>query len=135
EEELRRRLDIPVFHDDQHGTAVISGAALLNALELVEKSIDQVHIVFCGAGASAIATAEHYVLLGVDRAKITMVDIDGVIHKGRTDLDPYKARFARDIPPGTLTEALRGADILVGLSAGNIISGDMIRDMAERPII
>ncbi len=135
EEELRRRLDIPVFHDDQHGTAVISGAALLNALDLVDKPIDQVRVVFSGAGASAIATAEHYVLLGVDRANILMADIDGIIHRERDDLDPYKARFARDTPFRTITEALRGADILVGLSAANAISGDMIRDMAERPVI
>src|SRR5690606_38420456 len=90
EEQLKQRLQIPVFHDDQHGTAVISGAALLNALEIVGKRIDEVRVVFSGAGASAISTAEHYVLLGVKRENITMADHEGVIHVGRTDLDPYK---------------------------------------------
>ncbi len=135
EEELKRRLDIPVFHDDQHGTAVISGAALINALHFLGKTIDQVKVVFSGAGASAIATAEHYVLLGVLRENIVMTDVDGVIHSGRTDLDPYKARFAREIPIRTITEALRGADVLVGLSVGNVIKPEMIREMAPRPIV
>jgi len=135
EEELKRRLDIPVFHDDQHGTAVISGAALLNALDLVRKPIDEVRVVFSGAGAAAIATAEHYVVLGVRRENIVMADVDGVIHDARSDLDPYKARFARTTPLRTITEALRGADVFVGLSAGGVITAEMIVGMAPRPIV
>ena len=135
EEELKRRLSIPVFHDDQHGTAVISGAALLNALSLVGKPIDSVRVVFSGAGASAIATAEHYVLLGVRRENIIMADHEGVIHSGRENLDPYKARFARDIPLRTIREALKGADVLVGLSVAGAISADMILEMADPPIV
>jgi malate dehydrogenase (oxaloacetate-decarboxylating)(NADP+) len=136
EEELKRRLDIPVFHDDQHGTAVISGAALLNALDIVGKKIDEVRVVFSGAGASAIATAEHYVALGVTRENITMCDSKGVIHRDRVvDMDPYKARFAQDTPLRTLADALVGADLLVGLSVAGVVSQEMIAPMAERPII
>src|SRR5213595_3284514 len=96
ERRLRDTLGIPVFHDDQHGTAIISGAALLNALELVKKELDQVKIVFAGAGAAAIATAEHYVRLGVKREHIVMADHKGVIYKGRDGLDEFKQRFAVD---------------------------------------
>jgi malate dehydrogenase (oxaloacetate-decarboxylating)(NADP+) len=136
EEELKRRLEIPVFHDDQHGTAVISGAALLNAMELVDKRLDEVRVVFSGAGASAIATAEHYVSLGVRRENILMCDSKGVITAERTDeVDEYKARFARDTPHRTLTEALRDADVFVGLSVAGAVTGDMIRAMAERPVV
>src|ERR671915_1894298 len=99
EETLRRTLHIPVFHDDQHGTAIISGAALLNALEIVGKSMDEVRVVFSGAGAAAIATAEHYVRLGVPSEPITLTDRAGVIYRGRDgETDPYKARFAIDTP-------------------------------------
>src|SRR5687768_9054377 len=94
EEKLRETLHIPVFHDDQHGTAIISGAALLNALEIAGKEIESVRVVFSGAGAAAIATAEHYVRLGVKRENIVLCDSTGVVHDGRTNLDPYKARFA-----------------------------------------
>jgi len=135
EEELRKRLDIPVFHDDQHGTAVISGAALMNALEVVGKSLDEARVVFSGAGASAISTAEHYVLLGVRRENILMSDAIGIIHSGRDDLDPYKARFAHDTHIRTLKDALRGADVLVGLSVGGVITQDMILGMADKPIV
>jgi len=137
EEELKRRLDIPVFHDDQHGTAVISGAALLNAMELVEKRLDQIRVVFSGAGASAIATAEHYVSLGVRRENITMCDSKGVITAARAGegMDPYKARFARDTDLRTLADALRGADVFVGLSVAGAVSPDMIEPMAERPVV
>jgi malate dehydrogenase (oxaloacetate-decarboxylating)(NADP+) len=136
EEELKRRLDIPVFHDDQHGTAVISGAALLNALEIVGKDLAEVRVVFSGAGASAIATAEHYVLLGVRRENILMCDSKGVISTGR-DLgnDPFKARFARDTPLRTLAEAMRGADVFVGLSVAGLVTREMVAGMAERPIV
>ena len=136
EQTLREALKIPVFHDDQHGTAIISGAALLNALELVTKNIADVRVVFSGAGAAALSTAEHYVRLGVKRENITMCDLHGVVYAGRTvAMDPYKARFARDTPMRTITEALVGADVFVGLSAGGAITGAMIAGMAERPII
>ncbi|HEY0971976.1 MAG TPA: NADP-dependent malic enzyme [Gemmatimonadales bacterium] len=136
EEKLRETLNIPVFHDDQHGTAIISGAALLNALDLVEKRIEDVRVVFSGAGAAAIATAEHYVRLGVQREHITMCDRVGVIYEGRAeDMDPYKARFA--VPTGrrTVAEALDGADVFVGLSVGGAVTGEMISRMADRPVV
>jgi malate dehydrogenase (oxaloacetate-decarboxylating)(NADP+) len=135
EEQLKRRLDIPVFHDDQHGTAVISGAALLNAMEIVEKRLDEVRVVFSGAGASAIATAEHYVLLGVRRENILMCDSKGVIHGGRDGLDAFKSRFARTTPLRTLAEALRGADVFVGPSVAGAVTREMVVSMAERPVV
>jgi malate dehydrogenase (oxaloacetate-decarboxylating)(NADP+) len=137
EETLKARLDIPVFHDDQHGTAVISGAALLNALEIVGKPIDRVRVVFSGAGAAAIATAEHYVSLGVSRANIYMCDRAGVIRSDRKpeDTDPYKARFAQDTDWETLADAMRGADVFVGLSVGGAVTKEMVASMARRPII
>ena len=135
EQRLRDTLSIPVFHDDQHGTAIITSAALLNALELVEKDIAAVWVVFAGAGAAAIASAEHYVRLGVRREHIAMCDAAGVIHDGRTDLDEYKRRFARSTPARSLADLLRGADVFVGLSVGAIVTGEMIRSMAERPIV
>ena len=135
EERLRETLSIPVFHDDQHGTAIITGAALTNALELVEKDAAEVQVVFAGAGAAALATAEHYVRLGVQREHITLCDINGPVHDGRTDLNPYQRRFARTLRARTLAALFRGADVFVGLSTGGIVSGDMIKDMAERPIV
>jgi len=135
EEKLRETLSIPVFHDDQHGTAIISGAALLNALELVAKDLGTVQVVFAGAGAAAIATAEHYVRLGVKRDHILMCDHEGVISSERTDLDRYKSRFARKTKARTLAQALQDADVFVGLSVGGIVSGDMLRGMAPRPIV
>src|SRR5438477_21198 len=135
EETLRETLSIPVFHDDQHGTAIISGAALLNALELVDKDAGAVKVVFAGAGAAAIATAEHYVRLGVQRERIVMCDHKGVISSDRTDLDRYKSRFARETQARTLAEALRDADVFVGLSVAGIVSGDMLKGMAPRPIV
>src|SRR2546430_1979094 len=135
EETLRETLSIPVFHDDQHGTAIISGAALLNALELVDKDAGAVKVVFAGAGAAAIATAEHYVRLGVQRERIVMCDHKGVISSDRTDLDRYKSRFARKTQARTLAEALRDADVFVGLSVAGIVSGDMLKGMAPRPIV
>jgi len=135
ERKLRDTLGIPVFHDDQHGTAIISGAALLNALELVKKDLDQVKIVFAGAGAAAIATAEHYVRLGVRRENIVMADHKGVIYKGRDGLDEFKQRFAVDTKARTLAEALQGADVFVGLSVAGIVTGEMLQGMAKRPVI
>ncbi len=137
EETLRKTLKIPVFHDDQHGTAIISGAALLNALEIVAKPIGEVKVVFSGAGAAAISTAEHYVRLGVRRENIIMSDREGVIYAGRKtgDMDPYKARFQIDTPMRTLAEALVGADVFVGLSVAGAVTGEMVARMASRPII
>src|SRR2546429_1664693 len=135
EEQLRETLSIPVFHDDQHGTAIISGAALLNALELVEKDLGTVQVVFAGAGAAAIATAEHYVRLGVKREHILMCDHAGVISSERTDLDRYKSRFARKTKARTLAAALQDADVFVGLSVAGIVSGDMLKAMGPRPIV
>jgi len=136
EETLRKTMKIPVFHDDQHGTAIISGAALINALEIVGKPIADVRVVFSGAGAAAIATANHYERLGVKHQNITLCDRAGVIHSGRSDdMDPYKARFANDTKARTIAEALVGADVFVGLSVAGAVTGDMIAQMADRPII
>src|SRR4051812_47964529 len=136
EETLRKTMKIPVFHDDQHGTAIISGAALLNALEITGKDIAQVRVVFSGAGAAAIATGEHYVRLGVQRENIIMCDRAGVIYKGRgNDMDPYKARFQNETDARTIEDALVGADVFVGLSVAGAVNGKMVKGMAERPII
>ncbi len=136
EEELRKTLKIPVFHDDQHGTAIISGAALLNALEITGRDIEEAKCVFSGAGAAAISTAEHYVRLGVKRENILLTDRQGVIYKGRPgEMDPYKARFANESSCRTLKDALDGADVFVGLSVAGALTGDMIVKMAKNPII
>jgi malate dehydrogenase (oxaloacetate-decarboxylating)(NADP+) len=136
EETLRKTMKIPVFHDDQHGTAIISGAALLNALEVVGKPIAQVRVVVNGAGASGIACAEHYVRLGVMRENITMCDTKGVIYKGRSEgMNPYKERFAKETTLRTLNDAMRGADVFLGCSVKGAVSAAMIRSMAPRPIV
>jgi malate dehydrogenase (oxaloacetate-decarboxylating)(NADP+) len=136
EETLKKTMKIPVFHDDQHGTAIISGAALLNALEVVGKKIDEVHVVFNGAGASGIACAEHYVRLGVKRENITLCDTNGVVYHGRPKgMNPYKERFAHETPMRTLADAMKGADVAVGCSVKGAISQDMVRSMADRPIV
>jgi malate dehydrogenase (oxaloacetate-decarboxylating)(NADP+) len=137
EETLRKTLSIPVFHDDQHGTAIISGAALLNALEIVEKDLDAVKIVFSGAGAAAIATAEHYVRLGVKRENIVLCDRQGVVRADRdaSAMDPYKARFTTQRDLHDLADAMKGADVFVGLSVAGACTPDMVRSMARRPII
>jgi malate dehydrogenase (oxaloacetate-decarboxylating)(NADP+) len=136
EEELRRTMKIPVFHDDQHGTAIISGAALLNALELAGKRIEEVKIVFNGAGASGISCAEHYVKLGANRENITMCDSTGVIYKGRKEgMNRYKRRFARETDVRSLGDALRDADVFFGLSVGNCVTPEMLRVMAGDPIV
>src|SRR5688572_5808167 len=123
EETLRKTMRIPVFHDDQHGTAIISGAGLLNAVEIVGKRLDAIRVVFSGAGAAAIATAEHYVRLGVLREHITLCDREGVIYKGRPgEVDPYKARFALETNARTIADALRGADVFVGLSVAGAVT-------------
>ncbi|RDI72603.1 NADP-dependent malic enzyme [Halopelagius longus] len=135
EEQLRERVSIPVFHDDQHGTAIISGAALINAADIVEKDIEDLQIVFSGAGASAIASARFYVSLGARKENIVMCDSDGVITTDRDDVNEYKREFANDVEADTLAEAMEGADVFVGLSVGGIVSQDMVRSMAEDPII
>jgi malate dehydrogenase (oxaloacetate-decarboxylating)(NADP+) len=136
EETLRKTMKIPVFHDDQHGTAIISGAALLNALEVVGKLIGQVRVVVNGAGASGIACAEHYVRLGVKRENITMCDTKGVIYQGRSEgMNPYKERFAKETTLRTLSEAMRGADVFLGCSVKGAVNAGMIRSMAPRPIV
>ncbi|WP_253737109.1 NADP-dependent malic enzyme [Halohasta salina] len=136
ERRLGERMDIPVFHDDQHGTAIISGAALLNAAEITGKSLDELDIVFSGAGASALATAQFYVSLGADESNITMCDSSGIITTDRgDDLNEYKQQFARDVDDGSLADAMEGADVFVGLSVGGIVSQEMVRSMADNPII
>jgi malate dehydrogenase (oxaloacetate-decarboxylating)(NADP+) len=136
EEQLKQRLDIPVFHDDQHGTAIISGAGLVNALEIVGKRIDEVKIVFSGAGASAIATANHYVTIGARRENIYMCDSKGLITKGRAgELNRYKAAYAQDVEASSLRDAMVEADVFVGLSVKGLVDGEMVRSMADRPII
>src|SRR5438067_494778 len=137
EETLRKTLSIPVFHDDQHGTAIISGAALLNAVEIVDKELDDITVVFSGAGAAAIATAEHYVRLGVSRENIILCDRQGVVRSDRAakDMDPYKARFATERDVRDIAGALEGADVFVGLSVAGAITAAMVARMADRPII
>ncbi|MEO8585429.1 MAG: malic enzyme-like NAD(P)-binding protein, partial [Acidobacteriota bacterium] len=136
EEQLKKRMGIPVFHDDQHGTAIISAAAFLNALEIANKKIEDVKVVFAGAGAAANACANLYITYGVRLENILMVDRTGVIWKGRTEnMNQYKERFARDTKKRTVTEALDGADAFIGVSAAKLINGDMIKKMAKDPII
>ena len=136
EEELKKRMNIPVFHDDQHGTAIISGAALLNALELNGKKIEDVRLVVSGAGASAIACTKYYISLGVKPENVLLCDSRGVIYKGRTEgLNEYKEQFAVETERRTLAEAMEGADVFLGLSVAGLVSQDMVRSMANDPII
>jgi len=138
EERLREEMSIPVFHDDQHGTAIISGAALLNAADVVDKDLADLDIVFSGAGASAIATARFYVSLGARTENITMCDSSGIITRQRADegdVNEFKREFARDVQEGTLSDALADADVFVGLSVGGIVSQEMVRSMADDPVI
>jgi malate dehydrogenase (oxaloacetate-decarboxylating)(NADP+) len=136
EQRLKEMLDIPVFHDDQHGTAIIAIAGLLNALEIVGKKMHEVQIVVNGAGAAAIACSEMFVLAGARRENITMVDSRGVIYAGRTEgMNEYKARFAKETDARTLADAMKGADVFLGLSVADVVTQDMVRSMAERPII
>ncbi len=136
EETLRKTMHIPVFHDDQHGTAIISGAALLNAAEIVGKRLEDLRVVFSGAGASAIATAMHYERLGVKHENIILCDRAGVIYEGRgARLDPYKARFANKTDARTVADALVGADVFVGLSGPGTVTGEMVATMARDPLV
>ncbi|MBM47024.1 MAG: NADP-dependent malic enzyme [Euryarchaeota archaeon] len=138
ERRLKKELDIPVMHDDQHGTAIISGAALLNGLEVVEKEIGEVKVVILGAGASAISCARHYVRLGVNPQNMIIVDSGGILTTKRQDngeLNEYKAEFARDIEDGGITSAMEGADVFLGLSKGGLLAPEMVGKMASRPLI
>ena len=136
EETLKKELSIPVFHDDQHGTAIVVSAALLNACYLTQRDVKDIKVVFCGAGAAAIACANMFVRAGVVKAQITMCDVNGIVYQGRTlEMDKYKGAFAQNTSLRTLIQALDRADVLVGLSAGNVITGEMIRGMKSRPII
>ena len=135
ERELSRRMNIPVFHDDQHGTAIISSAALLNGLELVGKDIGAVKVAVSGAGAAAIACVDVMVGLGVRREHIYMVDSKGVIHTGRTGLDESKARYAQNTEARTLADVVAGADVFLGCSAPGVLTAEMVKTMAARPII
>lgn len=135
EERLKKELDIPVFHDDQHGTAIISGAGLLNALEITGKKIKDIKVVVNGAGASAISCTRLYIALGVRPENVIMLDSKGVITTRRKDLNKYKQQFARDLSITTLKEAMVGADLFLGLSVGGIVSQDMLKSMAENPIV
>ena len=135
EEKLKKRLQIPVFHDDQHGTAIISAAALLNALEIVGKSIREIKVVFVGAGAAAIACAKLYLSYGVKKENLRLVDKAGVIYTGRADVNQYKAPFAVATKERTLTDALVGADVFVGLSTKGTVTGEMLKGMGRDPIV
>ncbi|MDQ3038209.1 MAG: NADP-dependent malic enzyme [Pseudomonadota bacterium] len=135
ERKLRERMNIPVFHDDQHGTAIIVGAAVLNALEVAGKKIEDVKLATSGAGAAGIACLDMLVALGMTPANILAVDRDGVLYTGRAHLDPDKQRYARDTHKRTLAEIVEGADIFLGLSAGGILKAEMVATMAQRPII
>ena len=136
EETLKEMLDIPVFHDDQHGTAIISGAALVNGLEIIDKNIADVRITISGAGASAISCAELMVRLGASRENILLVDTRGVVFKGRTEgMNKYKERFAADTEARSLEDAVRGSDVFYGLSIADILTPEMVKTMAERPLI
>lgn len=136
ERRLKEELDIPLMHDDQHGTAIISAAGLLNAVELAGKKMSNVKLVINGAGASANSCAKMYIAVGVKKENITMLDSKGVIHKGRTDLDQYKSFFASEnTKVNTLEEAIKGADVFVGLSKGNILNQKMVQSMAKNCIV
>ncbi len=136
EKKLIEEMDIPVFHDDQHGTAIISAAALINACEIQNKKLSDVKIVISGAGAAAISCAKHYVQLGAKHENILMCDRKGVLHKDREDeLDSIKKQFMVDTEARTLAEAMVDADIFIGLSVGGLVSDEMVKSMADKPIL
>ena len=135
EEILRARLDIPVFHDDQHGTAVIICAGLLNALELQGKKLSGAQIVLLGAGAAGLATIQLMIALGAKRDHILLLDSKGVIHPGRPDINIYKRRYAQATDKRTLTDAMQDADVFIGVSAANVVSPEMVKSMAAKPVV
>src|SRR5258708_2536497 len=135
EQSLREKLKIPVMHDDQHGTAIISSAALLNALEIQKKKIDKVRFVINGAGAAAMACVKLYVALGARPENFILFDKDGVLHDERADLDDERRKFAVKRNDWTLDKAMKDADVFVGLSVGNVVTPEMVKSMARRPIV
>ncbi|MBN1578571.1 MAG: malate dehydrogenase [Chitinispirillaceae bacterium] len=136
EEELKRRMSIPVFHDDQHGTAIITGAALLNAAELQGRELGDMKVVFSGAGAAAVSCALHYISLGIRPENLMLVDSRGVVYKGRSEgMSAQKEAFALQTNRRTLADAMEGADLFAGLSKGGLVNAAMVRSMAERPVI
>ncbi len=136
ENRLQEMLDIPVFHDDQHGTAIILGAALINALEVTQRRIDEIKVVFSGAGAAAIACANQLVKLGIPLANIWMCDIAGLVYQGRArEMFPEKEIYAKGQQPGTLADVMAGADVFIGLSAANIVTPEMLKGMRSNPIV
>ncbi len=135
ERRLQEMLDIPVFHDDQHGTAVIIASGLMNALELQGKKIEDVNIVCVGAGAAGVASMNLLTALGADKQKLLMVDSKGVLHTGRTDLNSFKQQYAVNTDKHTLADACAGADVFIGVSGPNIMSVDMLKSMADKPIV
>ena len=135
ERRLKEELDIPVMHDDQHGTAIISAAALLNALEIADKKIDEIQLVVSGAGSAALACANIYVQLGVKLENIVMFDVNGVLHTNRTDLLPIQMNYAKDAEGMTLADAMKGADVFLGLSAPNVLTPEMLLTMNDNPIV
>jgi len=136
EEQLKEKLDIPVFHDDQHGTAIILGAAFLNAMEITGRKTEDVKVVFSGAGAAGISCAKHLVKLGIPYENIWMSDIHGLIYQGRKEEMNYdKELFAKGDKPGTLEEIIKGADVFIGVSAANLVSQEMLKSMRQDPIV
>jgi malate dehydrogenase (oxaloacetate-decarboxylating)(NADP+) len=135
ETQLKKELDIPVFHDDQHGTAIISAAGLLNALELVDKKIETLKVVINGAGASAISCAKLYIALGVKKKNVFMLDSRGVLNSRRTGLNKYKQEFVRETEANTLEEVIKDADVFLGLSVSDVLTADMLRSMKRDPIV
>lgn len=135
EERLKAEMNIPVFHDDQHGTAVISGAGIINACEIMNRNIEDLKVVVVGAGAAGIACSKFYVSLGIDPKNVFMFDSRGLIHKGREGLNRFKAEFAQDKDCGSLAECMKGADVFLGLSVKNLVSQDMVKSMNDNPII
>ncbi|MRR32854.1 NADP-dependent malic enzyme, partial [bacterium] len=136
ETELQKNVDIPIFHDDQHGTAIILGAALLNSLELTSKILAEIKIVFSGAGAAGISCARQLVKLGVPKKNIWMCDIEGLVYQGRTEfMFAEKAEFANGDQPATLLQTIEGADVFIGVSAANIVAPEMLRRMRAKPIL
>lgn len=135
EQALIERLDIPVFHDDQHGTAIIITAGLLNAIELQQKKLEDIKVVCLGAGAAGIASMRLLIAMGMRRDQILMVDRQGIIHTGRTDLNPYKFAFAAETDKRTLEEALEGADVFIGVSGPNLMTPRMLQSMNDKPIV
>ena len=135
ENELKKRCDIPVFHDDQHGTAIIASAALINGAEIVGKKLEDMKVVFSGAGAAGCSCAKMFLSMGIKKENLIMIDIDGVIYKGRPGLNPVHESLAADTPFRTLKEAIVGADVFMGVSAKGVLKPEMLQSMAKDPIV